>query len=336
MSDFRGYAAPAAGKPLEPYSFQPRPLGQGDVELAISHCGVCHSDLHLVNDDWRMSRYPLVPGHEIVGTVAQVGAGVQGLAPGQRVGVGWQAGSCGTCEWCESGEENLCAAAKPTCVPGPGGFADRIRVSARFAIPVPEALPSRDAAPLLCGGITVYTPLREHGIGAHSRVGVIGVGGLGHLALQFARAMGAEVTAFSTSPDKETEARSMGAHRFVATRDPAALQAARGSLDFILSTVTADLPWLDYVGALRPRGTLCFVGVPPSAVALPAFALIGANKKVSGSNTGSPGLIREMLEVAARNNVRARTEAFPLQDVNTALGRVARNEVRYRAVLEMK
>jgi uncharacterized zinc-type alcohol dehydrogenase-like protein len=332
---FHGYAAPAAGKPLEPFSFQPRPLGPGDVEISISHCGVCHSDLHLVNDDWRMSQYPLVPGHEIVGTVAQVGSAVRGLAPGQRVGVGWQSGSCGTCEWCERGEENLCAAAQATCLPGPGGFADRIRVSARFALPIPEALPSRDAAPLLCGGVTVYTPLREHGIGAHSRVGIIGVGGLGHLALQFARALGAEVTAFSTSPDKEAEARAMGAHRFVTTREASALNAVRGSFDFILSTVTADLPWLDYMRALRPRGTLCFVGAPPSAISLPAFSLIGGNKKVSGSTIGSPSLIREMLVVAARNTVRARTEAFPLQDVNTAIGRVARNEVRYRAVLEL-
>ncbi|MFL5358051.1 NAD(P)-dependent alcohol dehydrogenase [Archangium sp.] len=335
MSTFHGYAAPAAGKSLEPYSFEPRPLGAGDVEIAISHCGLCHSDLHLVNDDWKMSKYPLVPGHEIVGTVAQVGSAVNGLAPGQRVGVGWQSGSCGTCEWCERGEENLCAASQATCMPGPGGFADRIRVSARFAIPVPEALSSRDAAPLLCGGITVYTPLREAGIGAHSRVGIIGVGGLGHLALQFARVMGAEVTAFSTSPDKEAEARAMGAHRFVATRERSALKAVRGSFDFILSTVAADLPWLDYVAALRPRGTLCFVGVPPSAVALPAFALISQNKKLAGSNTGSPALIREMLEVAARNNVHARTEAFPLAHVNAAIGRVARNQVRYRAVLEM-
>ncbi|WNG43174.1 NAD(P)-dependent alcohol dehydrogenase [Archangium minus] len=335
MSTFHGYAAPAAGKPLEPYSFEARPLGPGDVEIAISHCGICHSDLHLLNDDWKMSQFPLVAGHEIIGTVAQVGSAVRGLTPGQRVGVGGQCGSCGTCEWCERGEENLCALQQPTCIPGPGGFADRIRVNARFALPIPEALPSRDAAPLLCAGITVYSPLREAGIGAHSRVGIIGVGGLGHLAVQFARAMGAEVTAFSTSPDKETEARALGAQRFIAAREPSALGAVRGSFDFLLSTVTADLPWLDYVATLRPRGTLCFVGIPPSPLMLPALPLIFGNKKVSGSNTGSPSDIREMLEVAARNGIRARTETFPLKDINTAIGRVARNEVRYRAVLEL-
>jgi uncharacterized zinc-type alcohol dehydrogenase-like protein len=335
MSTFHGYAAPAAGKSLEPYSFEPRPLGAGDVEIAISHCGLCHSDLHLVNDDWKMSKYPLVPGHEIVGTVAQVGSAVNGLTPGQRVGVGWQSGSCGTCEWCERGEENLCAASQATCMPGPGGFADRIRVSARFAIPVPEAISSCDAAPLLCGGVTVYGPMREAGIGPHSRVGVIGVGGLGHLALQFARAMGAEVTAFSTSPDKEGDARAMGAHRFVASRDPEALKALYGSFDLLISTASADLPWMDYVMALRPHGNLCIVGVMPSPVQLPALALITGSKRVSGSSTGSTNELREMFQVAARHGVRARTEVFAFKDVNAAIQRVHRGDLRYRAVLEL-
>lgn len=334
MATFHGYAASAAGKPLEPYSFEPRPLGPGDVEIAISHCGVCHSDLHLVNDDWRMSRYPLVPGHEVIGTVVEAGAAA-GLKPGQRVGVGWQAGSCGQCEWCSRAEENFCASGQPTCLPGPGGFADRIRVSARFALPIPEGLPSREAAPLLCGGITVYSPLREYGVGAHSRVGVIGIGGLGHFALQFARALGAEVTAFSSSPDKEAEARALGAHHFVPTREAGALRKLQGSQDLIISTVHADLPWLDYVGALRPRGTLCFVGVPGNPVSLPMFPLISGNKRIAGSNTGSTQGLKEMLQVAARQRVHARAEPFPLKDVNTALERVARNQVRYRAVLEM-
>jgi uncharacterized zinc-type alcohol dehydrogenase-like protein len=335
MTKFHGYAAHEAGKALEPYSYEPRPLGPGDVEIAISHCGICHSDLHLVNNDWRISGYPLVPGHEVIGTVVEAGPAVRNLKPGQRVGVGWQAGCCGTCEWCEKAEEHLCARNVGTCIPGPGGFADRIRVSGRFAIPVPEALSSRDAAPLMCGGITVYTPLRELGVGAHSRVGIIGVGGLGHLALQFARVLGAEVTAFSTSPDKEAEALALGAHRFVPTRDPAALQSLRGSFDVLLSTVTADLPWMDYMAALRPRGTLCFVGASPSPVQLPPMALISGSKRVSGSGIGSPTLLHEMLRVAARHEVRARTELFPLKDVNAAIRRVARNEVRYRAVLEM-
>jgi uncharacterized zinc-type alcohol dehydrogenase-like protein len=252
MTTFHGYAAHGAGKALEPFSYEPRPLGPGDVELAISHCGICHTDLHLVNNDWGMSRYPLVPGHEIIGTVVETGPAVRGLKPGQRVGVGCQAGCCGTCEWCDKGEEQHCASYAPTCMAGPGGFADRIRVSARFAIPIPEALSSHEAAPLLCGGVTVYGPMREAGIGAHSRVGVIGVGGLGHVALQFARALGAEVTAFSTSPDKEADARALGAHRFVASRDPDALKALQGSFDFLISTVVAELPWGGLRGGAAP------------------------------------------------------------------------------------
>ncbi len=333
MSAIQAYAAHGPGQPLEPFSYEPRPLRPQDVEVAISHCGICHSDLHLVNNDWGMSRYPLVPGHEIIGTVTQAGPGAL-LKPGQRVGIGWQADSCGTCEWCGSAQEHLCPAAAPTCVAGHGGFAQRVRVNARFALPIPDALDSENAAPLLCAGITVYSPLRGAGIGPHSRVGIIGVGGLGHLGVQFARVLGAEVTAFSTSADKEAEARAMGAHHFVNSREPDALKALRGGLDFILSTVSANLPWVDYVKALRPQGTLCFVGVPAAPVSIPA-ALLLPEKRLSGGNIGSPRGLREMLEVATRHGVKARTERFPLAQVNEAMGRVARNEVRYRAVLEI-
>lgn len=333
MTLINAYAAPAAGKPLEPFSYEPRPLRSRDVEVAISHCGICHSDLHLVNNDWHMSRYPLVPGHEIIGTISEVGSAVTQLKVGQRVGIGWQADSCEECEWCARGEEQLCARAAPTCVAGHGGFAQRIRVNGRFAIPVPDALDSENAAPLLCAGVTVYSPLSELRPGPQSRVGIVGVGGLGHLALQFARTFGCEVTAFSTSADKEAEARAMGAHHFVVTKDAGALKKVRGAYDFIISTIAADQDWTQYVHALRPRGTLCFVGAPPSELKLPAFSLIGGNKHIMGSNTGSTATLREMLDVAARHGVKARTERFKLEQVNEALGRVARNEVRYRAVL---
>lgn len=333
MTLINAYAAPAAGKPLEPFSYEPRPLRSRDVEVAISHCGICHSDLHLVNNDWRMSRYPLVPGHEITGTLTEVGSAVTQLKVGQRVGIGWQADSCEECEWCARGEEQLCERAAPTCVAGYGGFAQRIRVNGRFAIPVPDALDSENAAPLLCAGVTVYSPLSELRPGPQSRVGIVGVGGLGHLALQFARTFGCEVTAFSTSADKEAEARAMGAHHFVVTKEAGALRKVRGSYDFIISTIAADQDWTQYVQALRPRGTLCFVGAPPGGLKLPVFSLIGGNKHIMGSNTGSTATLREMLDVAARHGVKARTERFKLEQVNEALGRVARNEVRYRAVL---
>jgi len=330
----QAYAALNKGQPLESFSYEPKPLAPHDVEVKISHCGICHSDLHLVNNDWGMSSYPLVPGHEITGTVSQVGSAVTQYKPGQRVGIGWQADSCGECEWCAGGEENLCARAAPTCVGRHGGFASHIRVHSRFAIPIPDALAMENAAPLLCAGITVYSPLRTHRLGPNSRVGVIGIGGLGHLGLQFARAFGCEVTAFSTTADKEAEARQLGAHHFVATRTTGAVQKLGGSFDFILSTVTADLPWIDYVNALRPYGKLCFVGVPPGLLNLPVFPLL-ANKSIVGSNTGSTAGLREMLQVAARHGVKAQTERFPLARVNDAMGRVARNEVRYRAVLEV-
>jgi uncharacterized zinc-type alcohol dehydrogenase-like protein len=330
----QAYAALNKGQPLEPFSYEPKPLAPHDVEVKISHCGICHSDLHLVNNDWGFSKYPLVPGHEIIGTINQVGSAVTQFQQGQRVGIGWQADSCGECEWCAKGEENLCARAAPTCVGRHGGFASHVRVHACFAIPIPDALSPENAAPLLCAGVTVFSPMKTYGLGPNSRVGIIGIGGLGHLGLQFARAFGCEVTAFSSTSDKEAEARKLGAHHFVATRTTGAVQKLGGSFDFILSTVTADLPWIDYIHALRPYGKLCFVGVPSSPVSLPIFPLL-ANKGVVASNTGSTAGLREMLQVAARHGIQAQTERFPLARVNDAIGRVARNEVRYRAVLEV-
>jgi uncharacterized zinc-type alcohol dehydrogenase-like protein len=214
-----------------------------------------------------------------------------------------------------------------------GGFADKVRVNSRFAIPLPRVLESENAAPLLCGGITVYAPLRNHGVRPSSRVGVIGIGGLGHLGIQFAKAFGAEVTAFSTSKDKENEAKELGANNFVNTRDTGALKKVAGSFDLLISTVGADQDWGGYLNALRPKGTLCFVGVPPSAVQVQAFPLIGGQKSVSGSPIGSPRDLYEMLDVAARHDIRAVTERFAMAKANDAVAKVKKNQVRYRAVL---
>ena len=215
-----------------------------------------------------------------MGTVSAVGSQVRDLTVGQRVGIGWQADSCGICEWCRQGDEHLCAAAQPTCVGRNGGYADSIRVNSRFAIPVPEALESENVAPLLCAGITVYSPMRNLGVRPSSRVGIIGIGGLGHLGLQFAKAFGAEVTAFSTSTDKEEEARRLGAHHFVNTRDNGALKKIAGSFDLLLSTVGADQDWQAIVNSLRPKGTLCIVGVPPSPISIQAFPLIAGQRSI--------------------------------------------------------
>lgn len=333
MSEFRGLAAHAAGAHLLPYKYDPGELRDDEVEVRISHCGVCHSDVHLIDNDWGFSKYPFIPGHEIVGTITAVGSAVRDRKAGDRVGIGWQANSCGYCEWCRRGEEQLCAQQQPTCVGRNGGYADSIRVNWKFSICVPEQLESENVAPLLCGGITVYSPLRNLGVQPASRVGIIGIGGLGHLAVQFARAFGAEVTAFSTSKDKEAEARKLGAHNFIHTRDTGALKKVAGSFDLLLSTVNADLDWQGYLNALRPKGAFCFVGVPPSPVTLQVFPLVGGQRSLAGSPSGSPADIAEMLQVAARHDVRAITERFPMDKANEAVARVKKNQVRYRTVL---
>jgi uncharacterized zinc-type alcohol dehydrogenase-like protein len=333
MSLIQGLAVHAAGAELLPFKYDPGKLGAQDVEIAISHCGVCHSDLHLSSNDWGISQYPFIPGHEVIGKVSAIGADVKLIAVGQRVGLGWQSNSCGVCEWCSRGMENLCPAAEGTCVHRHGGYADRVRANSRFVIPIPDALESQHTAPLLCGGITVYNPLRTHGINPSSRVGIVGIGGLGHLAIQFARVFGAEITAFSTSAAKEEEARALGAHHFVNSRESKALREVAGTFDFILSTVNADQDWGVYVAALRPTGTLCFVGVPPSPVTVHAFPLISGLRSISGSPTGSPYQLKEMLDVAARHGIKAITESFPMSQANAAIEKVKKNKVRYRAVL---
>lgn len=333
MPPIQGLAAHAAGAELLAYKYDPGTLGPHDVEIAVTHCGICHSDLHLINNDWGISQYPFIPGHEVIGTVKQVGAEVKSFAVGQRVGLGWQSNSCGICEWCTSGNENLCPQSEATCVHRNGGYADRVRANDRFVFHIPDALQSEHAAPLLCGGITVYNPMRTHGLHPGCRVGIVGIGGLGHMAIQFARVFGAEVTAFSTSPGKEKEARSLGAHNFVNTRESRSLKDLASSFDFILNTANADEDWGIYIQALRPTGTLCFVGVPPSPVSFHAFPMISGVRTVTGSPIGSPHRIREMLDVAARHGVKAMTESFPMTKANEAIEKVNKNKVRYRAVL---
>lgn len=333
MAQIQGLAAHAAGAELLPFKYDPGKIGPQDVDIAVSHCGVCYSDIHLISNDWGISQYPFIPGHEIIGKIAVVGSDVKQLTVGQRVGLGWQSNSCGICEWCTRGMENLCPALEGTCVHRNGGYAERVRANHRFVIPIPDAIESEHAAPLLCGGITVYNPIRNHGVNPTSRVGIIGIGGLGHMAIQFARAFGAEVTAFSTSADKEEEARTLGAHHFVNSRESKALKETAGTMDFILSTINADQDWGVYLQALRPTGTLCFVGVPPSAVSFQAFPLVSGMRSISGSNIGSPHQLREVMDVAARHGVKAQTEAFPMAKANEAIEKVKKNKVRYRAVL---
>jgi uncharacterized zinc-type alcohol dehydrogenase-like protein len=315
------YAARRPRARLEPFDYEPGPLGADEVEIAVSHCGICHSDVHLVDGDWG-DFFPVVPGHEIVGTVV---AG-DGFAPGHRVGVGWQRGSCGACEWCAAGEEELCPASQATCMGNHGGFADRVRVKAPFAIPIPAGLESETAAPLLCGGITVYSPLQRYA-GAGARVGVIGIGGLGHLALQLARAIGCEVTAFSRLADKEADAHGFGAHHF-STGSP-----APRSLDLVLNTAHAALDMNVFLAGLRPRGVFCQLGAAPQPLVIAATQLIVGRHTVSGSAIGSPAAISEMLALAARTGVKALAEVVPMSAADEALDRTRHNFARYRMVL---
>ncbi len=326
------WAAMAAKQSLQPFSYEPREIGPLDLEIAITHCGLCHTDIHLINDDFGWDGFPLVPGHEIIGTVRAAGPAVSRFTAGQRVGVGWQRSSCMDCEWCARGMETCCPHQQATCVGHYGGFARSIRIDSRFVFSIPESLPSAAVAPLLCAGITVYTPLREN-TQPSSRVGVIGIGGLGHLALRFARAFGCEVTAFSTSPAKEEEARRLGAHHFINSRDAAQLAGAAGSLDLLISTVNADLDWPVWLNVLRPRGTLTLVGVPPSMIAVPPAALIVGQKSIRGSLVGNRPAMEEMLRLAATHRITAQVEVMPMAEVNAAIERVCANQARYRVVL---
>ncbi len=330
----KGYAATEPKGKLQPFEFDPGPLGDTEVEIKVESCGLCHSDLSMVDNEWGTSQYPLVPGHEVIGTVAALGPHAQGLTVGQRVGLGWFASSCLTCEWCKSGNHHLCASAVGTIVGHRGGFAERVRASAAWVIPLPEALSPQTAGPLMCGGITVFNPLLLRQVKPTARVGVVGIGGLGHMALKFAHAWGCEVTAFSGSPDKEAEAKGFGADHFINSRDSEAIKKAASSFDFILSTVNASLDWQAYIEALGPMGCLHLVGVVPQPIAVPLFPLLAGQKSLSASPTGSPTAIATMLDFAARHQIEPTVENYRFSEINAALERLRHGQPRYRIVLQ--
>lgn len=333
MNAINAYAATKAGGPLEPFSYDPGELGPEEIEIKVTHCGICHSDLSMLNNDWGMTSYPFVPGHEATGIVTALGEGAKGLKVGQRVGVGWTAYTCLSCPECLSGRHNLCAQNQGTIVGRHGGFADRLRVQWTWARPLPDALDLAKVGPLLCGGVTVFSPFLEHAISPTSRVGVIGIGGLGHMALQFARKWGCEVHAFTTSESKEEEARKLGAHLVHNTRNPDTLKKIAGSLDLIISTINVPLDLHGLLGTLAPTGRLHVVGAVLEPMPLAALDLIFGQKSISGSPTGSPTAIDAMLDFSARHSIAPITETFPMSQVNEAMEHLRAGKARYRIVL---
>lgn len=330
-----GYAAMSQGGRLEKFSYDPGRLRECEVEVKITHCGVCHSDLHLINDFWKgYSTFPFIPGHEIIGNVTAAGKNVSSLKIGDRVGIGWQAGSCMNCEWCLSGRHHLCKSKVVTCVGRHGGFAGSIRADHNFAYLIPENLDSENAAPLLCAGLTVFSPLKNHGVTALDKVGVVGIGGLGHLAIQFAAKFGCRVTAISTSGEKENEARNFGASDFVVSSDKAMMAKSVESLDYIISTIAVKADWNLYFNLLRPNGKLIIVGAAPGNFEIPVTAVIRTQKSICGSATGGRNDMREMFDFASKNNIVARTESLPMCEANSAIAKVNENKARYRIVLK--
>src|ERR671920_2457644 len=335
MIKTNGYAAPNAGATLEPFSFQRRDVGARDILIDIQYCGVCHSDIHQVRDEWGGSIYPMVPGHEIVGRVARVGSEVSKFKEGDLAGVGCFVDSCRTCRNCRDGEEQYCenhlvatynGTEKDEKTPTYGGYSTRIVIDEDYALRIPESLPPANVAPLLCAGITTYSPLRRFKVGEGSRVGVVGLGGLGHMGVKLAASMGANVTVFSTSPGKEADARGLGAHDFVVTRDPERLAALAGQYDFILDTVSAQHDPNLYLNLLRREGVLALVGAPEKPMEVAAFSLITNGRTLAGSMIGGIRETQEMLDFCAEKNIVSDVEVIPIQQINEAYERTVRGD----------
>src|SRR6056297_3389022 len=327
------YAAFEPKGELKPYQYDPGELRAHEVEIDVRYCGICHSDLSMIDNEWGLASYPLVPGHEVVGSVGQVGRDVTSLKPGDSVGLGWHSHYCHQCSSCHSGDHNLCGDATMTIVGHHGGFADKVRADAASVIPIPEGIDLKSAGPLFCGGVTVFNPLLQFGIKPTDKVAVIGIGGLGHLALQFLNAWGCEVTAFTSSESKQQEALDLGAHKVLNSRDPEAIESAAGSFDYIISTVNVKLDWNTYVNTLKPKGRLHFVGATLEPLDLGVFPLMMGQRSVSGSPVGSPATIERMLEFARLHDIRPQVEVYPMSEINEAFDHLKSGEARYRVVL---
>ena len=327
-------AAMEKGAALTPFEYELAPLEAGQVLLTVEYCGICASDLHMMNNNWGFSSYPLVPGHEVIGKVESMGSAVKTLKIGQRVGLGWHHGYCNACNQCRDGDNNMCANSKPTIAGHHGGFANKVTCDANAAIPIPESMNPATVGPLLCGGITVFTPLVEFNVSPTAKVGVVGIGGLGHMALKMLNAWGCHTTAFTSTDSKAAEAKKMGATDVINSTQPEAIAAAASTFDLIIVTVAVKLDWANYIAALAPRGRLHFVGTVPD-FDVSVMSLMMGMKSISSSPVGSPKNIEKMLKFCAAHNIEPMVEEFPMAKANEACTKVDKGTIRYRAVLKM-
>jgi uncharacterized zinc-type alcohol dehydrogenase-like protein len=340
----KGYAAQTKDTELAPWNFDRREVGPHDVQFDIAYCGVCHSDLHQIRDEWGGSIFPMVPGHEIVGRVIAVGDAVTKFNIGDIAATGCLVDSCRHCENCDHGLEQYCTNGNTQTynsleqdkkTPTYGGYANTIVVNEDFVLHVSEKLDLAAAAPLLCAGVTTYSPLRHWKVGKGHKLAVLGLGGLGHMGVKFGAAFGAEVTVLSTSPKKEADARSLGAHKFVVTSDPSQLEAVTGYFDFILDTVSAEHDYNQYLSLLKTDGVHICVGAPPTPSALLAFSLIPGRKSIAGSSIGGIAETQEMLDFCAEHNIVSDVEVIDIKDIHQAYDRMLKGDVHYRFVIDM-
>ncbi|HUA08054.1 MAG TPA: NAD(P)-dependent alcohol dehydrogenase [Candidatus Acidoferrales bacterium] len=340
----KGYAAPAAKAPLAPFTFERREPGPHDVVIAIKYCGICHSDIHQVRDEWGGSSFPMVPGHEIAGVVERVGSAVTSFRPGDKAGVGCFVDSCGECAACTRGMEQFClkgaaftynSTEMDRKTPTYGGYSERIVVKDRYVLRIPDGLALDAAAPLLCAGITLYSPLRHWNAGPGKRVAIVGLGGLGHMGVKLAHAMGAEVTVLSQSLRKEADGKRLGADHFYATSDPKTFERLAGSFDLIVNTVSSKMDWDALLSLLTIDGTMIVVGIPEDAVPMDAGSLVRGRKSLAGSMIGGISETQEMLDFCGKHGLTADIELIPFANVNQAYDRVVNSDVRYRFVLDI-
>lgn len=328
----QAYAAHEASEKLESFEYELGPMKPDEVEIDVEYCGICHSDLSMLKNEWAFTRYPYVPGHEAIGKVARMGNMVNHLEIGQYVGLGWRSRSCLVCDQCLSGHHNRCLKGEDVMIGRHGAYADKVRCQALWAFPLPKNINTKTAGPLFCAGITVFNPIIQNNIKSTDHVAVVGIGGLGHLAIKFLNSWGCEVTAISTNPEKEKEAQQFGADHFLNSKDPDALKPYSNQFGMVLVTTDADLDWDAYISTLHPGGKLHIVGVA-SQIKANVFPLIGGEKSIGGSPIGSPGEILMMLDFCSRHAIEPKIEHFPLSRVNDAMAHLESGKARYRIVL---